>query len=522
MAIINGQLPTPAPISEPPQPRVVVKFKSHVKLPYSSAAVSQMDAPSSTLWRDLTAAHPGIELKPYFATLGEVGLRALAQRRPRIANASTPGAFTQYYAVHTAVGSDPEAVAKAIAQWPTVEIAYVEGGPTPPPVNPADDPYSKAEGYLDAAPSGLDARYAWNSADGHGIGFVDVEQGWTLSHEDLATAGITLISGVNQAFPGHGTAVLGEVLAVDNNVGGIGIAPNVHARVVSQFRTATDYNTAEAILSAAGVMVPGDVMQLEAQTTYGNSTYLPVEVEQATFDAIQHAVSQGIIVVEAGGNGSNDLDTFKDTNGKTVLKRGSSDFRDSGAIMVGAASSAAPHSRLSFSNYGSRVDCFAWGENIVTAGDGWTGNATNSYTNSFGGTSGATPMVTGAALLVQSWRANQGLKRHSPAEMRGTLSAADNTASANPSFDRIGVMPNLKAILKREARVRWIIYLAWAWMILVGGLLITPGGVFCIRCGPDNPRFIGDIATIVLGLVSVAVGIAGIASVARQGARISG
>jgi hypothetical protein len=521
MAIINGQLPTPAPISGSPRARVVVKFKSHVTLPYSSEAVSQMDAPLLSAWRDLATAHPGIELVPYFASFGEVSLRNLAQRTARAATAPTSAQFAQYYAVRSASGVDAEAIVRTIAQWPTVELVYVEAGPVPPPVNPADDPLSANEGYLNAAPLGVDARFAWNSADGSGVGFVDLERGWTLNHEDLAAAGITIISGLNQDYPGHGTAVLGEVLGVDNNIGGIGIAPNVHARVVSQWRTASDYNTAEAILSAVAVMQPGDVLQLEAQTTYLGS-YAPVEVEAATFDAIQYAVSEGIIVIEAGGNGSLDLDTVKDANGKTFLNRSSADFRDSGAILVGAASSTAPHSRLSFSNYGSRIDCFAWGENITTCGDGWTGNLTNSYTNTFGGTSGATPMVTGSALLVQSWRIKQGFARHSPAEMRGTLSAADNTPSANPSSDRIGLMPNLKSVLSREARARWILYLAWAWMILVGGLLITPGGVLCIRCGPQSPGFVGDIAAIVLGAVSVALGIVGVARIARQGARAVG
>jgi Subtilase family len=233
-------------------------------------------------------------------------------------------------------------------------------------------------------------------------------------------------------------------------------------------------------------------------------------------------VSQGIIVIEAGGNGSNDLDAFRDVNGKAILNRGSADFQDSGAIMVGAASSAAPHSRLSFSNYGSRIDCFAWGENITTCGDGWTGNATNAYTAGFGGTSGATPMVTGSTLLVQSWRVGAGLNRHEPAEMRSTLSASSNTASAAPALDRIGVMPDLKAIVTREGRARWIRYFAWAWMLVIGGLLITPGGVFCIRCGPASPGFIGDGPVIALGLVSIALGIAGIAGLVRAGARASG
>ena len=217
--------------------------------------------------------------------------------------------------------------------------------------------------------------WAWSLADGTGVGFVDVEQGWTLNHEDLAAANITLISGLNQAYTGHGTAVLGEVVGVDNHLGVIGIAPGVSARVVSQYRTASNYQTGAAILSALSQMSAGDVMLLEAQTTYSTMPgYLPVEVEDAVFTAILTATQAGVIVIEAGGNGGNNLDAFQDVNGRKVLNRSSPDFRESGAIIVGAASSAASHGRLSFSNFGSPIDCYAWGENIQTTGDGWTGN----------------------------------------------------------------------------------------------------------------------------------------------------
>src|SRR4029079_17396838 len=174
------------------------------------------------------------------------------------------------------------------------------------------------------------ARAQGGHADGSGVGFVDMERGWTLNHEDLVAAGITIISGINNDYTGHGTSVLGAVVIADNAIGGVGIAPFASARVVSQWRDASTYNTAEAILSAAAVMKSGDVLLLEAQTTSSTmSGYLPVEVEQATFDAIQYATSNGIIVVEAGGNGSNDLDTYKDSNGKFILNRNSNDFRDS-------------------------------------------------------------------------------------------------------------------------------------------------------------------------------------------------
>lgn len=314
--------------------------------------------------------------------------------------------FDGYAAITVRDEASAAELAKELDARDDVETAYVEGGPTPPPVNAGDDPRSGNQGYLDAAPGGIDARWAWGATDGAGIGFVDLEQGWTLNHEDLAAAGITIISGVSQAYHGHGTAVLGEVVSVDNTKGGVGIAPAASARVVSQYRTSTSYSTAAAIISAADAMSPGDVLLLEAQTTAaGSSTsYLPVEVEQAVFDAIRDAVDAGIVVVEAAGNGGNDLDDWTDASGRHLLKPGDDDFRDSGAIMVGAASSAAPHSRLSFSNHGSRVDCYAWGQNVDTTGDGWTGTSTTAYTGSFGGTSGASPIVTGAAVLLQSWR----------------------------------------------------------------------------------------------------------------------
>ena len=183
---------------------------------------------------------------------------------------------------------------------------------------------------------------------------------------------------MSNAWQGHGTAVLGEVASVDNTRGCIGIAPRVATRVVSEWRTASNYNTADAIASAAAVMAAGDVLLLEAQTAYpgyGNN-YVPVEVYDATFDAIRAAVDQGIIVVEAAGNGSVDLDAFQTTAGKRILNRSSADFRDSGAILVGAAVSAGPHERSGFSNFGSRIDCFGWGDSITTCGDGGSGMST--------------------------------------------------------------------------------------------------------------------------------------------------
>jgi hypothetical protein len=61
---------------------------------------------------------------------------------------------------------------------------------------------------------------------------------------------------------------------------------------------------------------------------------------------------------------------------------------------------------------------------------------------------------------------------------------------------------------------RLIIYLAWAWEILIGALLITPGGVFCIACGQavDTSGYIGRPATIFVGVVAIALGLYGLAT----------
>ena len=50
--------------------------------------------------------------------------------------------------------------------------------------------------------------------------------------------------------------------------------------------------------------------------------------------------------------------------------------------------------------------------------------------------------------------------------------------------------------------------LAWAWLIIIGGLMITPGGIYCIVCGPIISR--------VIGVISILIGVAGFAVSLRQ------
>lgn len=441
--------------------RVIVKFHDYVQLPYIDGIEKYIDEYQLGDWKGFAQTYPGVRMRRLFGALKAERISELVSQAVERDPNYQPANFFTYFAVVCPPGADPQEVAKTISAWPAVEQAYPAPKPqSPPAVNPDNDPRFPFQGYLDPAPAGIDAEFAWDydppgggSGGGDGGGpaidlrFVDLEQGWVLDHEDLVAKGITLISGENLYYHYHGTAVLGEVTAVDNTIGCIGITPNLASvRVVSEWRDESTYDTADAILSALDVLNFGDVLLLEAQTNYGSYSKVPVEVYAATFDVIRLGSALGVIIVEAAGNGANDLDTLSFGGYGQMLNRSSDDFRDSGAIMVGAATSAAPHSRMSFSNYGSRIDCYAWGENVNTL----TGSpgVTNDYTATFSGTSSASPIVSGAALAVQGILHTNPGYRFGPYQMRALLSNEFiNTPSANPNSDRIGVMPDLGAIL---------------------------------------------------------------------------
>ena len=246
----------------------------------------------------------------------------------------------------------------------------------------------------------------------------------------------------------NGTAVLGEIAAADNSVGCVGITPEIGSvRCVSQYLSGGGVSTSQPILDAIAVMSFGDVLLLEAQTNLYGYVGVPSEIEPAVFAATRLATALGIVVVEAAGNGGKDLDAVVNPAGEQIFNRASPDFLDSGAIMVGAATSTVPHSRVVTSCYGSRIDCYGWGENVNTLSSHDANTPTNLYTNDFARTSAASGIVAGAALAVQGLAQANLMHRLGPWQLRAILSdPANGTASQAPK-DRIGVMPNLRAII---------------------------------------------------------------------------
>lgn len=442
--------------------QLILKFKNEVNLPYQDGIEKFIkEEKQDPELIGILAEYPNVTINRLFNSLNPKEIKNLGKEIKDSDHISSN--LLNYYIVENQDDIDVQTLLTKFEKSSLVETAYLQEEEAPPAerlpnlsVNPYDEPRLTRQGYLEPAPLGINAPYAWSikGGDGKGTTFVDMEYGWLFNHEDLVNQKIELISGQNKSeHHDHGTSVLGIVSAEDNNIGGIGIAPKAKVKVVSQIRDNGNYNTADAILSAVNNMQAGDILLLEAQATYdgyGDKNYFPVEVKPDIFDAIRMGTNKGIIIIEAGANGGNDLDQFRDRNGKQVLNRNSPDFKDSGAIMVGAASARVPHKRSYFSNYGSRVDVYGWGNAVDTTDAKPSEFITNLYTFSFAGTSSASPIIAGAAASIQGIVKNNQGRVYTPRQLRDILSdSSTGTKSNDPTSDKIGVLPDLKAILSK-------------------------------------------------------------------------
>jgi len=381
-----------------------------------------------------------------------------------------PPNFENFLEIICPPAFDTSPLVAALALWVgVVEFAYTVDPTEPAAVIGTTNPLFALQGYLAPAPDGIGVQSAWaKGADGTGVNLIDIEHAWFLAHEDLPQ-NIPLLAGINgDKLPGHGTAMLGIIAAIDNGVGVVGIAPKTAISLMAaRDRATTGANSvdhvARMIGRACARLSPGDVLLLELQTT-GND-HPPIDLARAVFEAILLCTTKGIIVVEAGGNGNSDLDTMKDVFGKRVLSRlAAGEFRDSGAILVGSSTSTVPHTVNPTSNFGSRIDCYAWGENVFTTGSRKNTVEPNSYFDApngnpptgppASGTSAASAIIAGVCILIQHLQktvtGSSTAPPLSPAEMRQVLSDPANGTDSFSINDRIGVMPDFAKILANE------------------------------------------------------------------------
>lgn len=380
------------------------------------------------------------------------------------------------------------------------QSSSVNRNPAALPIDPTPD-LSSNQTYLNAAPIGIDATYAWTLPGGRGDGvkLIDVEYDWVTDHEDFAPLSSLLPGFGRSPCPyvaggsEHGTAVMGVLNAPHNGFGMNGIVPNIRYGLSSVCGLVgglavlltpvpvlfSDTNpigrthnilTAAATFLAASSLGRGDVLLIE-QHTFGPASsavcrpgcddcsqweYVPMEYYQESFDVIRLAAARGVIVVEAAGNGSQNLDA------SLYGRRFDPSFRHSGAILVGASVGGGNTTRACFSNFGRRVDAQGWGGMVATLGYGngpagrvapWNvGIISRFYENNFGGTSSASPIVAGTIAAIQGARRAAGYEFLGAPQMRMLLdqTGTPQTLPGTPEnaalrAQGIGRQPNIRA-----------------------------------------------------------------------------
>jgi serine protease len=261
---------------------------------------------------------------------------------------------------------------------------------------PPDDPRYSGQWYL----ADLKIEQAWE----HAVGDADtsiliVDDGCDMTHPDLVGA---LVGGrdvidedddpsYSPDEPGneHGTACAGVAAATGNNGLGIaGVCPQCSLYCVRLFESSHSLVPISADIAAFEYAL--DVGAAVVSNSWGFAE--PGPVPALLRGAIQRLLAdgrggRGAVVVFAAGNENREI-------GSTELAA------ISGVLNVGAINNfdeAAP-----FSNYGASLALTAPTGSLTTDIQGTDGAHPTDYTNLFGGTSAACPVVAGVAALVLS------------------------------------------------------------------------------------------------------------------------
>jgi Subtilase family len=471
-----------APPASPPE--LVLVMRGEAAMRASAGRFEALSGASTNTLASALADH-GATISPMFGPTEE---RIIASSQTYSSDVGSQAIDMAAFYTVAAAPEALEALQSDLIGQDLVDGAYVKPGCEPaafmndmapsgeeaPPTSPD---FSSRQIYLDAAPAGVEARWAWTQAGGRGAGIniIDIEGAWRFTHEDLVATQGGVVGGTMSTDIGwrnHGTAVLGEFSGDTNGYGIQGIASDAVASAISIFGGP---GSAGAINAAAARLGPGDVILIELHRPgprhafAGRSDqrgYVAIEWWPDDFAAIRNAVNRGIIVVEAAGNGAENLDDAIYQTAAAGFPAGwSNSFRrsnrDSGAIMVGAGAPppgthgrnhGVDRSRLDFSNWGALIDTQGWGREVTTAGYGDLQGGANEdlwYTDTFSGTSSASPIIVGVAASLQGMARARGRPFLTPARFRECLrstGSAQQDEPGRPATQRIGTRPNLRQL----------------------------------------------------------------------------
>jgi subtilisin family serine protease len=249
---------------------------------------------------------------------------------------------------------------------------------------PKDNPPPQPSQVMPWGVSKIKADEAWVTSTGNGINVMVLDTGIDASHPDLSAnvkGGVNFVPRGRKVYPsrwgddnGHGTHVAGTIGASNNDIGVVGVAPDVNLYAVKVLNKEGNGYLSDVVLGIDWAVANGaDVINMSLGSTSGSSVLE---------EAVSNAYNAGVVVVAASGNsGDGDIST---NNVEYPAKYQS-------VIAVGASDSSeiAP----SWSSDGEEVEVSSPGVGVLsTYLDG--GYATGS------GTSMASPHVAGAVALL--------------------------------------------------------------------------------------------------------------------------
>jgi hypothetical protein len=429
--------------------RLVVKFVDELRARSTPAGgIASATGSDLTAVRDVAALH-GFAFAPLLTTPQAVldDLERRAAMRSGVAQPDLAGMLRITFPSRQPNAAELVLAGTALNALPQVELAWIEvlGVPPPGDIAPPTPDLTSNQGWRHPDP-GVDGDFAaQHGITGAGIRVSDCEYNWVSTHEDLVDQPIHPEPGqtpvpdtVSALYDEHGTAALGEIVAVANGYGCTGLAPDAEPWTYPEWTIEGGFRRVEAITHAIAASQAGDVVMLEMQQYGAGFNYGPAELDPAVWLVSKTGVDAGVVVVGAAGNGNQNLDHPVYAS---YMAQG-----DSGAILVGAGSPYSQHDKLDFSTYGSRVNLQGWGVIVFTLGYGnfaeYGGDKNQRYTGGFNGTSSATPLVAGACCLLQQWAIRLRGATLSPLELRQLLI---DTGRPQGIGGNIGPLPDIQA-----------------------------------------------------------------------------